>query len=196
MIASGGPRNSEPGTLTQLFFDACAKFDKPDALQVKANGQYQPISHRTVQDRVRRVALGLQALGVQRGDRVAIISENRPEWAIADFACLTAGMTDVPIYPTLPAEQIPYLLQDSGSVAIFVSTKGQLAKIAQIRAECPGLRHVITFMDARGEGADLTLADSNEEGANLLALQTRQQLSSTALSLASQADQNVLRLFG
>ncbi|MHB0949096.1 MAG: AMP-dependent synthetase/ligase [Gemmatimonadaceae bacterium] len=165
MIASGGPRNSEPGTLTQLFFDACAKFDKPDALQVKANGQYQPISHRTVQDRVRRVALGLQALGVQRGDRVAIISENRPEWAIADFACLTAGMTDVPIYPTLPAEQIPYLLQDSGSVAIFVSTKGQLAKIAQIRAECPGLRHVITFMDARGEGADLTLAELEQRGA-------------------------------
>ena len=95
MIASGGPRNSRPGTLTQLFFDACEKFDKPDALQVKVGGSYQPISHRTLLERVRRVALGLHALGVQRGDRVAIISENRPEWAIADYACLTASLTDV-----------------------------------------------------------------------------------------------------
>ena len=87
---------------------------------------------------MRRVALGLAALGIQRGDRVAILSENRPEWAIADFACLTSGVTDVPLYPSLPAEQLAYLLRDSGAVAIFVSTAAQAAKIAAIRAELPG----------------------------------------------------------
>ena len=109
MIATGGPRNTPPGTLTALFFEACRKYDKPDALQVKVNGQYRPISHRELQDRVRRTALGLQDIGIKSGDRVAILSENRPEWAIADYACLSAQLTDVPIYPTLPAEQIPHL---------------------------------------------------------------------------------------
>ena len=119
MQVSGGPRNSKPGTLNRLFFDAIEKHDKPDALQVKQDGSYRPISSLQLADRVRRVALGLQEIGVSRGDRVAILSENRPEWAIADYAWLTAGLTDVPIYPTLPAEQIPYILNDSGAVAIF-----------------------------------------------------------------------------
>src|SRR3954471_3380590 len=114
MQSSGGPRNSSPGTLTKLFFDAVEKFDRPDALQYKLAGAYHPISHRVLADRVRHAALGLQELGIRAGDRVAILSENRPEWAIADFACLTAGLTDVPFYLNLPPEQLPYLLNDSG----------------------------------------------------------------------------------
>ena len=148
MLTSGGPRNSSPGTLNTLFFDAVAKFDKPDALQVKKGGVFAPISSRSLADQVRQVALGLQELGIKRGDRVAILSENRPEWAVADYAALTSGLTDVPLYPTLPAEQLPYLLNDSGAVAIFVSSPEQAAKIAQIRGECPGLTHVIGFGDA------------------------------------------------
>src|SRR3982074_852387 len=155
MISSGGPRNSAPGTLTQLFFDAVARHDKPNALQVKVNGVYQPISSRAVAERVGRVALGLGELGVNAGDRVAIFSENRPEWAIADYACLTASLTDVPLYPNLPPEQAAYILRDSGAVAIFVSDAVQAAKIAQVRAKCPTLRHVITFAADRLAGADL-----------------------------------------
>ncbi|HEV7836565.1 MAG TPA: AMP-binding protein, partial [Gemmatimonadaceae bacterium] len=122
MEARGGPRPA-PGTLNKLFFDAISSYNRPDALQVKSAGAYKPISHDEVAVRVRRAARGLQALGVKRGDRVAILSENRPEWAIADFASLTSGLTDVPIYPTLPADQIAYMLRDSGSVAIFVSNR-------------------------------------------------------------------------
>ena len=99
MIASGGPRNTPPGTLTRLFFDALAH---RQAGRVAGEGQrrsYTPISSRTVGERVRRIALGLQELGIQAGDRVAILSENRPEWAIADYACLTASLTDVPALP-------------------------------------------------------------------------------------------------
>ena len=98
MYARGGPR-PEPGTLNQLLFEAVEKRNKPDAMLARTGEQYAPISHRTLIDRVRRVRYGLAAIGIQRGDRVAILSENRPEWAIADFACLTSGVTDVPIYP-------------------------------------------------------------------------------------------------
>jgi long-chain acyl-CoA synthetase len=165
MISSGGPRDSEPGTLTRLFFDALARHDKPDALQVKVQGVYQPIASRTLGERVRRLALGLQELGIQPGDRVAIFSENRPEWAIADYACLTASLTDVPLYPNLPAEQACYILRDSGSVAVFVSDEKQAAKVAAARTSVPALRHVITFAPAPHEGADLTLAELEARGA-------------------------------
>ncbi|MEO8564492.1 MAG: long-chain fatty acid--CoA ligase [bacterium] len=167
MISSGGPRNTPPGTLTQLYFDALARHDKPDALQVKVKGAYQPITSRTLSERVRRLALGLQELGVQPGDRVAILSENRPEWAISDYACLTASLTDVPLYPNLPPEQVAYILNDAGAVAIFVSDAAQAAKIAVVRSKLPTLRQVITFASERHEGADMTMAEVEAEGAKV-----------------------------
>jgi long-chain acyl-CoA synthetase len=164
MITSGGPRNSAPDTLNRLFFDAVQRFDKPDALQVKVGGKYEPISHRRLVERVRRAALGLQAMGLRAGDRVAILSENRPEWAVADYACLTAAMADVPIYPNLPPEQVAYILRDSGAAAIFVSTAAQADKIRQIRASCPALRVVIAFSATRDPGVDLTMAELEAKG--------------------------------
>jgi long-chain acyl-CoA synthetase len=163
MVSSGGPRNSAPGTLNQLFFKAVER-RRPDALQVKRDGRYQPISHDTMQDRVRRASLGLDALGVRPGDRVAILSSNRPDWVIADLACLTLGAADVPIYPNLPADQTAYILRDSGAVAIFTSDAEQTAKVASIRGECSALRHVITFDDA--VGGDMTLAALEVRGAS------------------------------
>ncbi len=159
MQASGGPRSTGPGTLPQMFFEAVKRHDKPDALQHKVGGVYQPISSRTLEERVRRVALGLRELGVQSGDRVAILSENRPEWAIADYACVTSALTDVPLYPNLTPEQAAYIIRDSGSVSIFVSDEAQAQRIASVRAACPSLRTVITFANARHAGADHTLAE-------------------------------------
>jgi long-chain acyl-CoA synthetase len=166
MMASGGPRNSVPGTLNQLFFQACEQYDKPDALFVKVDGAFRPISHRTLLERVRRAAFGLQELGVRPGDRVGLLSENRPEWAIADYACLSACMADVPIYPNATADQAAYILRDSGAAAIFVSTAEQAAKIAQARKQCPALRHVIGFDTQRHAGVDLTLAELEARGAS------------------------------
>ena len=164
MQASGGPRNSKPGTLNALFFDAIERHKKKDALQIKRGGAYEPISSYELMDHVRQVALGLRELGVKRGDRVAILSENRPEWAIADYAALTAGLTDVPIYPTLPAEQIPHILNDSGAVAVFTSTPEQAAKIAEIRAQCPAVKHVIGFGDTTRPGEDFTFLQVRQKG--------------------------------
>jgi long-chain acyl-CoA synthetase len=162
--ASGGPRRGPRGTLTQLFFDAVEQYDKPHALQYKAGGRYIPISHRDLAARVRRLALALGEMGVGRGDRVAIISENRPEWAIVDFACLTALVTDVPVYPNLPADQVAFVLRDCGAVAAFVSTEEQAAKIAEVRAGLPALRHVVGFGPARFGGAEATLAELEARG--------------------------------
>ena len=162
MEARGGPRPA-PGTLNQLFFDAADRFKKPDALQYKKDGSYRPISHADILERVRHLARGLSSLGVRRGDRVGILSENRPEWAIADFACLTAGMTDVPIYPTLPPEQIAYILKDSGAAAIFVSNKEQADKIRQIRSQLPALKAVIGFDELPGL-ANMSITELEKRG--------------------------------
>jgi long-chain acyl-CoA synthetase len=165
MYARGAGERPPPDTLNSLFFTSARKWNKPDAMLLRVDGQWQPIAHSTILERVRRIALGLSALGVSRGDRVAILSENRPEWAMADYACLTSGFADVPIYATLPAEQLPYLLEDSGAVAIFVSSVAQATKVASVRARCPKLRHVICFDDNARQGADLTLRDLEARGA-------------------------------
>ena len=184
MYARGAGDRPAPGTLNQLFFKAARKWNKPDAMQVRVDGKWQPISHVTILDRVRRIALGLDSIGVKRGDRVAILSENRPEWALADYACLTAGFTDVPIYATLPAEHIPYLLEDSGAVAIFVSNPTQAAKVASIRKSVPGLRYVIAFDDSARSQADLTFLDLERKGAATESVDRVAEYERNALSVA------------
>jgi long-chain acyl-CoA synthetase len=166
MIANGGPRPA-PSTLTSLFFVAIEKYDLPNAYQYKRDGKYTPIAARDVLQRVRRVSLGLTSLGLARGDRVGIMSENRPEWALADWACLGGGMTDVPIYPTLPAEQIVHPLNDSGAVAIFVSSEAQAQKVASVRSQLTTVRTVISFSDPKPAGADMTFRELEAKGAAL-----------------------------
>ena len=166
MIVKGGPRPA-PSTLTSLFFAAIEKYDLPNAYQYKRDGRYSPISAREVLQRVRRVSLGLGSLGVARGDRVGIMSENRPEWALADWACLGGGMTDVPIYPTLPAEQAVHPLNDSGAVALFISSEAQAAKIASVRSQLKTVRTVISFTDPKPAGADMTFKELEAKGAAL-----------------------------
>lgn len=162
MTARGGPR-PDAGTLTELFFTAAERFDKPDAFLVKTDGTYRPISHRQIVERVRHAALGLRQLGIEPGSRVAIVSETRADWAIADYACLTAGLTDVPIYPSLPPDQILYILRNSGAVAAFASTRSQAKKLESIRAQVPELRAIISFEPAGG-ASDMTLFDLESQG--------------------------------
>jgi long-chain acyl-CoA synthetase len=121
---------------------------RPVALRSKRAGRWVDIGYHDMAERVQDLSIGLQELGVRRGDRVAILSENRPEWAIADYACLAARCTDVPIYPTLPAKQAEYILRDAGAVAVLVSSAAQLEKVAKVRERLPALRHIIAFDDA------------------------------------------------
>jgi long-chain acyl-CoA synthetase len=134
------------GTLTQLFFTTVDRHaGLPAAFRSKVGGGWVAITHRETRDRVQAIALGLRELGVSAGDKVAIISENRPEWALSDYACLVARATDVPIYPTLTAKQTEYILKDSESVAVFCSTTAQVDKVWEVKQSLPALRHVIAF---------------------------------------------------
>jgi len=133
---------AEIRTLCDIFLSASAS-GKPDLLISKVGDSWTPIPAKDFGYTVRALSLGLNSLGVQPGDRVAIMSENRPEWAMADYAILCAGAWTVPIYPTLPAPQIVPLLKDSGAKAIFVSNLEQLGKVLQIKAQVPALDHVI-----------------------------------------------------
>ena len=137
---------SEPRTLTELYFSAIDEFGRrPVAMRSRLSGSWVDLSYAELADRVESFSIGLLELGVQPGQQVAILSENRPEWAIADYACLAARCADVPIYPTLPPKQIEYVLRDSESVVVCVSNADQLAKVEQIRGNLPNLRHVIVF---------------------------------------------------
>jgi long-chain acyl-CoA synthetase len=133
---------TEPRTICDIFL-AAASCGKPDLLLSKAGNSWKPISADDFGFTVRALSLGLNGLGIQPGDRVAILSENRPEWAMADYAILCAGAWSVPIYPTLPAGQVGPLLADCAARAVFVSSLEQLGKILTIRAQCPSLDHVI-----------------------------------------------------
>ncbi|MCY4189145.1 MAG: long-chain fatty acid--CoA ligase [Bryobacterales bacterium] len=155
-------------TIASLFRDIVAH-RKPDAILTKDSGSYAPISSFELERRSIRLHLALRDLGLQRGDKCALISENRWEWAVADFAMMTAGIVSVPIYPTLLADQVRYLLEHSEAKAIFCSTADQMEKILSIRDRLPNLAHVIGFDAAAGEDApklaDLIGADSPDSDA-------------------------------
>ena len=122
-------------------------------MRIRRDGRWTELSYLELAERVYAASVGLRELGIRDGDRVAILSENRPEWAIADYACLAARCTDVPIYPTLPARQAEYILRDSGAVALLVSSAEQLEKALAIRERLPALRHLVAFdAGARGPG--------------------------------------------
>ena len=159
---------AEIRTICDIFLSAAAS-GKPDLLISKVGGAWTPISAKDFGFTVRSLSLGLNSLGVQPGDRVAILSENRPEWAMADYAILCAGACSVPIYPTLPAQQVAPLLQDSGTKAIFVSSLEQLGKILTVRAQCPSLEYVISI-DANppGEAGFLSFQDVVDKGRPML----------------------------
>jgi long-chain acyl-CoA synthetase len=122
-------------------------------MRIKRAGRWTELSYAELAERVQAASLGFRELGIGAGDRVAILSENRPEWAITDYACLAARCADVPVYPTLPAKQVEYILRDSGAVAIFASTRKQLEKLLEVRGRLPGLRHIVSYdPDATGPG--------------------------------------------
>jgi long-chain acyl-CoA synthetase len=143
----------ERDTITKMFFGAVDRHNRPDAMRYKQGGQWRTLSHKEVEQRVTRLAAALTAMGIGKGDRVALLAENRPEWAIADYACLCLGATDAPLYPTLPGNQIAYILNDCSAKAVLVSSSEQLQKILSIRPDVPSLEHVIVFDEGvSGEG--------------------------------------------
>jgi len=134
-----------PSSLPGLCLKSALKHGKQDALNHKIGSEWLSISADTFVDRVRNVALGLAELGIKPGDRIALLSENRPEWSIADLAILSLGAINVPIYTTQAVDQIRYILADSGTRAIFVSNRKLFKHAAKALEGLEFLDRIIFF---------------------------------------------------
>jgi long-chain acyl-CoA synthetase len=139
-------------TICDIFYHSVQTFRKAEHLKYKKDGAWRAISSDELLAAVEEASMGLRALGVDKGDRVAILSENRPEWAIADLAILAIGAADVPVYATLTPAQVLYILNDSESKVVVVSTAVQAAKVAEVREKARHLQHVIRMEPAPLEG--------------------------------------------
>jgi len=144
------------------------------AMRFPRDGAWQEWTYADLAERARRLALGLIAHGVRPGDRVAILSETRPEWTLADAAILCAGAAAVPVYHTNSPAECEHVLADSGAKVVICENAGQLAKIAEIRDRCPELEHAIAIDPAegvptiddlalRGAGMDASMLDDVQE---------------------------------
>jgi long-chain acyl-CoA synthetase len=161
------------GTLVDLFYRAVGESPRAAHLLYKRDGAWREISSEEFRRAVEELSAGLVALGTRPGDRVAILSENRPEWAFADLAALAAAAVDVPIYPTLTAEQVLYNVSDSGSSVAFVSTADQARKLLEVRGRAQTLQHVVQ-MDEPAAPDAVSLSSVRERGRAALAADPQQ----------------------
>jgi long-chain acyl-CoA synthetase len=132
-------------SIPEVVWDSAVRRGDAPAMWRRVDGQYQPISYRQLTERVRTLAAGLADLGFERGDRLALLSENRMEWALTDLACLCLGGTTVGMFASLPAGQVEYIVQDSGASLFVVSDAKQLNKALAIRERLPALRTIVIF---------------------------------------------------
>jgi long-chain acyl-CoA synthetase len=139
-------------TLNDLFGRVAAAANPRAVLWQDDFGQWQPISSDQIYQRVRALAGAFLSWGAKKGDRIAIVGENRWEWAITDFATLAIGAADVPIYPTLTGEQMAALLRDAGSRIAVVSTRQQFDKLNAVRTQTV-LERIVMMDPAAPEGA-------------------------------------------
>ncbi len=159
-----------PDTLAQVLLDTLKNYRRPDLMLVKKEGKYVPISTDEFGRSIRHFCLGLRELGLTKGDKIVLLSENRPEWVMADLANLCLGAITVPIYTSLVPEQIKYIIEDSDAKAVIVSNEEQWKKIEVIRPALTKVKHFITFAEKEPEGG-LTFRGVQELGERIDASQ-------------------------
>ncbi|MEQ1603230.1 MAG: long-chain fatty acid--CoA ligase [Pyrinomonadaceae bacterium] len=156
-----------PQTIPHYCFESFARHNKRDALAFKVDDVWNYLNGNEVIERVKRIAMGLAALGVKAGDRVAIISENRPEWSYVDLAILSLRAVNVPIYTTQAVEQIRYILENSGARMLFISGK-KLWKHAENAIQSVEQLEKLIFFDAgeipEGNSRAISLSDVESHG--------------------------------
>jgi long-chain acyl-CoA synthetase len=148
---------TDPKRLFDCISYQLEKFPKEDMLAAKENGSWRKYSTLEIQRTVERLSAGLLALGisgndmtVEGRDKIAIISNNRPEWLIADMAVQQAGGILVPVYPTTSNNEIEFIFNDASVKLVFVSNEDLLKKINDIREKIPSVRYVYTFDEVKG----------------------------------------------
>ena len=150
-------------TLAELIVNSVKTYSKPDFMLFKKEGAYAPISTQEFGDGVKHLALGLKALGFEAGQKLCLLSENRPAWTMTDLATLCAGGLTVPIYTTLVPEQIRYIIDDSDAMVVVVSNADLWQKVETLRPELTKVKHYITFADQAPAGV-LTLKEVMDKG--------------------------------
>ena len=156
-----------PQTIPHFCIESFRRNNKPDALAFKIDDVWNYLAGPEVIERVRRIALGLAQLGVKAGDRIAIISENRPEWSLTDLAILSLRAVNVPIYTTQAVEQIRYILEDSGAKMLFVSGKKLLKHAEQAIQSVERIEKLVFFDEDANPGGDnrgISLSEVERQG--------------------------------
>lgn len=157
-----------PNTIAAMFESVCNRYTgRTDKLVYarKRGGQWQGITHDELRLQVEAFALGLLSVGLVPGERVGIVSENRMEWVVADFAMACIGIVDVPVFPTLTASQLADIFQDCSASAVIVSTRLQAQKIASVLDRMPSVRRILVLNDdAVVDPSFLTYASVSDMG--------------------------------
>jgi len=154
-------------TLNALFLNIIKSFPKSDLMLYKEGDQYRPLSTAEFGERVKSLSLGLKDLGCDKGDKLVILSGNRPEWAITDFANLCLGGVTVPVYTSLMPEQISYIINDSDAAVVVCSNQELWEKIRSIRQDLKNVKHFIAFDPVSSEDV-LSLHEVMESGRRIL----------------------------
>jgi long-chain acyl-CoA synthetase len=158
----------EPATLVDVFNGVAREHKRPDTLNYKKTDRWLSISSDEMLVRAKLIAAGLHAIGVKRGDRLALLSESRVEWTLTDAGSIFAGVIDVPIYPTLTPSQVRYILNDSGSCVLVLENREKFIELKDALGECPEVKHVI-FFESEGitPAEGLTLSQLEDKGREL-----------------------------
>ena len=158
----------EPTTLVDVFKLVARTHKRSDTLNYKLNGEWVSISSDELLARAGSIAAGLYSIGLRHGDRLAILSESRVEWTLADAGCIFAGVIDVPIYPTLTPPQVRYILKDSGASVLVLENLDKFKELKGILSECSQVRNIVIFdQQPTTEANILTLAELEARGRQL-----------------------------
>jgi long-chain acyl-CoA synthetase len=145
-------------TLNERFIEIVERRGEHTAFMVKREGAWQSFSFNWGLKQVSKTAFGLESLGYETGSRIAILSENRPEWATTDFGAMAAGLVGVPLYTTLIGEQIAYILHDAEVKVVFVSSMHHLSTIHAVRERVPSIEKIVVFYPENLEENDLVIS--------------------------------------
>jgi long-chain acyl-CoA synthetase len=173
---SGTEASTGSKTIADLLPLAVERYGDRVAVRFKRDGQWHDVTVGEVGRIAEEIALGLVALGIAPGDRVAILCRTRPEWTYCDFGATETGAVVVPIYPTNSSEECEWVLSDSGARAVVCEDAAQVAKVAEIRARLPQLEHVMVIdpTDAPDDAIPLEdLRARGRDGADRAVLQSR-----------------------
>ncbi|MDQ3041937.1 MAG: long-chain fatty acid--CoA ligase [Acidobacteriota bacterium] len=165
----------EPKTLAELFVKAAETHNRADALNFKTDGEWKRISSDEMIARAEHIALGLYSLGLRKGDRVALLAANSPEWTLTDAGCQFAGVIDAPIYTTLAPNAVGYIIKDSGAKVLFLQNAECYERLREILSECSTLEKIV-FFDSTNIEAENAMALSELENAGAKLKETNPNL--------------------